>query len=145
LKALFRWKIGPRFFEHHWPEVERLFVARLDEALGLPQDVSAEQVLELFGEGGVVYRIFWLHCLRPTRFPIYDQHVHRAMNLIEGDRHRELNTHTQKAQVRLYTERYLPFWSRHFNGLDARSVDQALWAFGKFMNEKRKTSFAREP
>lgn len=145
LKALFRWKIGPRFFNHQWPDIERLFVARLEDARALPEDVSVEQLLELFGGGGAVYRIFWLHCLRPSRFPIYDQHVHRAMNLIEGQHHRELSAHTEKKQVRLYVERYLPFWHRHFDGLDPRKVDQALWAFGKFMNEKRRTSFVQGP
>jgi hypothetical protein len=143
IRSLFKWKIGPRFFESHWPKIERTFVIRLDEALALPENVSAEHLLELFDEGGVVYRIFWLHCLRPHRFPIYDQHVHRAMNLIEGHSHRELSAHPQTTRVELYLKRYIPFHERHFDGHDSRHVDQALWAFGKFMNEKRNTSFAR--
>jgi hypothetical protein len=143
LEALFRWKIGKRFFESHWPVVQQLFVARLDEALALPPDVSAAQLLTLFPRGGAVYRIFWLHCLRPDRFHICDQHVHRAMNLIEKQERRELSEYTEKQQVALYLERYLPFWNRHFGGLDPREVDRALWAFGKFMKDKGNTPFAR--
>jgi hypothetical protein len=141
LKALFQWKIGPRFFDAHWPAIDRLFVSRLQEAEGLPPNFTADVGLELFAEGGAIYRIFWLHCLRPNTFPIYDQHVHRAMNIIESVPHRELSTYTEKAQVRQYIDRYLPFWVARFAGLDPRRVDQALWSFGKFMNQQRGTSF----
>ena len=34
--------------------------------------------------GGAIWRIFWLHCHYPNKFPIYDQHVHRAMACIIG-------------------------------------------------------------
>jgi len=43
----------------------------------------------------------------------------------------------------LYVDRYLPFWNEHFARLDPRAVDQALWAFGKFMKEKRNTPFGK--
>ena len=29
--------------------------------------------------GGAIWRIFWLHVQHTQHFPIYDQHVHRAM------------------------------------------------------------------
>ena len=64
------------------------------------------------------------------------------MNLIVGKVHRELAEHTEKAQVNLYLGQYLSFWREHFGDLEHRDVDRALWAFGKFMNEKRKTPFS---
>jgi hypothetical protein len=30
LKELFQWKIGRRFFDTHWPNIERDFIARMD-------------------------------------------------------------------------------------------------------------------
>jgi hypothetical protein len=143
LKALFRWKMGARFFDTQWPGIEKHFIARLDEALAFPSDISHEMALGLFPNGGPVYRIFWMHCLQPNRFPIYDQHVHRAMNKLQGVDHRELITHTARAQIKQYTKRYLPFWETHFTGLDLRKVDKALWAFGRFINQKRNAPFLR--
>src|SRR5438128_2250037 len=32
--------------------------------------------------GGAIWRIFWLHLQHHRHFPIYDQHVHRAMAFI---------------------------------------------------------------
>jgi len=143
LKVLFKWKIGSRFFDHHWPTIEKKFLARLNEAIALPEDVSAADALATFHEGGVVYRVFWLHCIRPKRFPIFDQHVYRAMNLIEARCHRELGDLSTKAQVDAYVNRYLPFWSSRFSGLDTREVDRALWGFGKFINEQKMTAFSQ--
>jgi hypothetical protein len=41
---------------------------------------SAEALQEFLNRpGGAIYRIFWLHLQHPCYFPIYDQHVHRAM------------------------------------------------------------------
>lgn len=143
LKELFEWKVGKRFFAKHWPDIEQRFVSRLSEALAWADDISAQQALEAFDTGGVVYRIFWLHCIQPNRFPIYDQHVHRAMNVIEGMPDRELSVSTKKSQIRSYIHRYLPFLESRFAGIQPRETDRALWAFGKFMKAKRDTPFAR--
>jgi hypothetical protein len=37
-------------------------------------------------------------------------------------------------KINSYIGRYIPFHAR-FNGLPHRSVDKALWAFGKFVGE----------
>src|SRR5262245_16095000 len=43
--------------------------------------------------GGVVWRSFWLHLHDPRRFPIYDQHVHRAMAYVLEWPGREIPPH----------------------------------------------------
>lgn len=30
--------------------------------------------------GGAIWRIFWLHCYNQNQYPIFDQHVYRAMH-----------------------------------------------------------------
>ena len=102
----------------------------------MPKDTSAETFLAQFATGGVIWRIFWLHCWQPDRFPIYDQHVHRAMMLIEDREPDDLAAKDDKRKIRLYLDRYLPF-HRRFAGSDQRSVDRALWAFGKFIKAWR--------
>jgi hypothetical protein len=130
----FKWKNGMnRLAQQKLRSVQRNFVARRAELDTIPNDVSARALLDRFASGGVIWRIFWLHCWRPERFPIYDQHVHRAMRFIQDGVIQEIPT-TDRAKIETYLNDYLPFHTQ-FNHLDFRSVDKALWAFGKFLNE----------
>jgi hypothetical protein len=135
IRELFDWKNGPRFATRNRRSIERYYIARLSELEKLPSDTDAESFLSLFPSGGAIWRIFWLHCWQPTRFPIYDQHVHRAMSFIERGEREEIPKN-DKAKVRSYLDRYLPF-HRKFVGLDLREVDRALWVFGKFISSTR--------
>ena len=133
---LFVWKNGGKLSRLKQRSVERNFIDRIGELQGFPKDTSAETFLARFATGGAIWRIFWLHCWQPDRFPIYDQHVHRAMMLIEDREPDELAAKDDKRKIRLYLDRYLPF-HRRFAGSDQRSVDRALWAFGKFIKAWR--------
>src|SRR5438874_5886980 len=129
LRNLFKWKIEPRFRTRHLRLVEKNFISRLEEARQRAPATDAADFLRLFSAGGAVYRIFWMHCWEPKRFPIYDQHVHRAMNFIVGEKHKELSKFQPEEVVKLYLSRYLPFWGS-FADFDGRKVDKAMWAFG---------------
>jgi hypothetical protein len=141
LRALFKWKIGNRLFESKRPGLERNFIERRHEANKLIKELAAcepheaaRQFLDHFEYGGPIYRIFWLHCWN-ARFPIYDQHVHRAMTyILDGKRKEELGRHGEAGTVRLYLDRYLPFFNE-FRGMDSRQVDRALWRFGKSLKD----------
>lgn len=135
LRSLFAWKIGQRFADTHLPAIDRDFISRMNEAAKFPPDGSASDFLRLFPHGGLIYRIFWIHCWQPDRFPIYDQHVHRAMTFIEDGKPEELRGSDTK-KLRTYLDRYLPF-NGQFDGLDRREVDRALWAFGKFIKSPK--------
>jgi hypothetical protein len=135
----FEWKNGTPLSGPKKNSVLRNFVARRDELASL-QDESPARLLAHFSEGGVIWRIFWLHCWQPKRFPIYDQHVHRAMQFIETGVKEEIPA-KDEAKIRAYLEQYMPFHAR-FDGTPQRNVDKALWAFGKFIGEN---SFPLEP
>ena len=128
----FRWKNGTPLSEAKQESVNRNFLLRRGELIGL-EDRSAEILLSKFSEGGAIWRIFWLHCWQPTRFPIYDQHVHRAMRFIQTGEPEEIPSGDNR-KIRAYLEEYLPFHAS-FAGLPQRAVDKALWAFGMFINE----------
>lgn len=141
LKELFHWKIGSRLFEHTLPSIQKSFISRIGEASVLPADVPPCDFLEIFARGGVIYRIFWLHCWFPDRFPIYDQHVHRAMTYIQEGKPDELAKVPDQKKIDLYLKRYLLFFkpfgetdmpfSVRADGVRGRRADRALWAFGK--------------
>jgi hypothetical protein len=135
----FEWKNGTPLSQAKRRSVMRNFVARRDELVQIEDDTPSA-VLTRFSEGGVIWRIFWLHCWRPARFPIYDQHVHRAMRFIDEGVREEIPA-GDALKIRAYIEQYMPFYAR-FNGLRHRAVDKALWAFGKFIAEN---TFPHQP
>jgi hypothetical protein len=98
----------------------------------LPADAPDDAIQGFLNRGGgAIWRIFWLHLQHPKLFPIYDQHVHRAMAFMLNWETLEIPLHNP-TKVRSYLEKYRPFFSQ-FADLPSRSVDRALWAFGKFL------------
>jgi hypothetical protein len=129
---LFRWKNGTLLSEKKYDSIQQNFIQRRDELLQFEGNLVPNEFLEKFGKGGAIWRIFWLHCFRPGEYPIYDQHVHRAMAFIQGEPE-EIPQYDDARKIKTYIERYLPFYER-FAAIDMRKVDKALWSFGKFIN-----------
>ncbi len=130
---LYQWKNGTPLSDRKLASVHRNFVQRKDELAHLQHNDSADDFLARFTKGGAIWRIFWLHCWQPNRFPIYDQHVHRAMVFIERGVREEIPQYDPR-KIEAYINKYLPFHTQ-FSSIDGRTVDKALWAFGKFINE----------
>lgn len=130
---LYRWKNGMRLSERKRESIRRNFIERSKELEELKPDISPKEFLTKFCNGGAIWRIFWLHYWQPSQFPIYDQHVHRAMAFIEKGTPEEIPDSDQ-LKIESYINRYLPFHAQ-FNDMDGRNVDKAIWAFGKFIKE----------
>lgn len=81
--------------------------------------------------GGAIWRIFWLHLQHPRHYPIYDQHVHRAMAFMLKRTDLNIPT-TNPAKVRAYLQEYRLFFAQ-FHECHFRQVDRALWSFGRFL------------
>src|ERR1700735_3280349 len=69
--AWFEWKNGMPLSPRKRQSVLQNYVARLGDLDQISEDEAAADTLARFG-GGIIWRIFWLHCWRPSRFPIYD-------------------------------------------------------------------------
>lgn len=134
IRQLYAWKNGGKLSRNKQRSVERNYIERLQDLNGMPLDTSARSFLDLFPSGGAIWRIFWLHIWQPQRFPIYDQHVHRAMSFIQRRSPEDLRQFSDNEKIAAYLERYLPF-QHQFEGLDRRAVDRALWAFGRFVRD----------
>ena len=131
--ALFIWKNGTPLSALKLQSVMQNFVQRMDELKSIPIEENARDFLERFTAGGAIWRVFWLHCWQPNKFPIYDQHVHRAMAFIKTGSKEEIPVYDPR-KIDSYINRYLPFYAE-FHGIDHREVDKALWSFGKFLSE----------
>lgn len=124
----FDWKNGTPLSAAKTKTIRRYFSP--DEHIG--HDPDAATLGEFLNRpGGAIWRIFWLHLQHPRRFPIYDQHVHRAMAFMLKWPVLEIPDHNP-TKIRNYLEDYRPFFDR-FDDCDHRQVDQALWSFGRFL------------
>lgn len=139
---LYEWKNGMRLSGDKLKSVHRNFIRRRGELAGIDPDITPGDFLARFDGGGAIWRIFWMHCWQPNRFPIYDQHVHRAMSFIENSTPEEI-PETDLPKIETYLNRYLPFHAQ-FQGIDEREVDRAIWVFGKFIKDVNFPEFGKK-
>ncbi|HHN78501.1 MAG TPA: hypothetical protein ENK11_07505 [Phycisphaerales bacterium] len=133
IDALFRWKNGGKISEKKADSIHKHYHTAPERLEEVGDHSSVTRLLESIGGGGVIWGIFMLHIWRPARYPIYDQHVHRAMRILQGNEVDELEGMPDQKKREHYIDDYMPFWKTHFSHEDHRTVDKALWAFGKAM------------
>ncbi len=131
VRELFRWKNGGQLSERKRQSVEQHFVGRLNDLQRFDGDFEPAGFLHHFHGSGPIWRIFFLHIHQPERFPIFDQHVFRAMRYIQTDGLAELPFDPEE-RIRIYDKEYRGFHTG-FGTHQDRAVDKALWAFGKFL------------
>jgi hypothetical protein len=128
----FEWKNGRNLSALKARAIRRNF--SLAEQIARDAD-EATLTAFLSKPGGVIWRIFWLHLHHPEQFPIYDQHVERAMAFMlkwpAPNQHIPL---PKAAKIRRYLNDYRPFFDSQFAGYDRRLTDRALWTFGRFLS-----------
>jgi hypothetical protein len=135
VEALFVWKNGNKPLSAAKRRTVQRYGASLDVLSRFGDEATASEIVPTLG-GGVVWGVFFLHCLDPDRFPLFDQHVHRASRLLRGLEPEELLRLSKSAQLERYDGEFLPVVRR----LDpqrerGRDIDRALWAFGKAMKD----------
>ncbi len=131
---LFVWKNGRKLSSKKKKSVEGNYVGRLTELKSCNKECSPEEWLSCFGGGGAIWDIFFLHIWQ-QRYPIFDQHVFRAMRFIQTGKRHELPARKQ-TRIKLYLEEYQPFYSsllRQCENTTERDIDKALWKFGQFL------------
>lgn len=131
IRELFRWKNGGKLSQSKQQSAEKHFIKRFDELRDFSGDFEAAAFLHRFQGSGPIWRIFFLHIHRPEAFPIFDQHVFRAMRFIQAGQLAELPSNPG-TRIHIYDQEYRPFY-KGFGARRYRMVDKALWAFGKFL------------
>ncbi len=135
-----RYKYTKRWSSHTpvgyniWKKIskdEKNLVKKIPENLsGTKPDILIE--LERKKGFGFVWAVFVLHCVHPKTYPLYDQHVYRAYEAIQG------NNKESPKQAPASWNRYLEY-VQFFKNLVENSemseiiVDRALWTYGKYL------------
>src|ERR1700722_1302739 len=134
--TLFAWKNGrgEEIASKKRRSIERNYLADLDRLPSLSQIEDGERYLRSL-QGGAIWGIFWLHLINHEMFPIFDQNTYRSMAEIIGLKRKEIPQYNPR-KIDAYFRQYLPFLIA-FNGLDQRTVDKALFAYGQAL--KRRT------
>jgi hypothetical protein len=98
--------------------------------LSFPKSALEERYLNSTASGGAIWNIFYMHCIDPDVWPIFDQHTYRAMHFMKFGQVAELPK--PKAKIyEAYKAEYLPFFMPLHS--DRRKADRALFAFGQFL------------
>jgi len=147
VELLFKWKNGMPIAEKKMQSV-RQFIKGLCVLNGPDFNPAADEFLnERFREGGAIWRIFFLHCWKPDTYPIFDQHVYRAMCFIEQDEIREIPTH-ENEKIKIYLNRYCDFIQTQFanyqpantsSSVRLKKIDESLVTFGRFIKSFKVT------
>jgi hypothetical protein len=110
-------------------------VENLQTANNLRTNYNHDLFIKTFGKLGPIWGITFLHALQPGEFPIYDQHAHRAYTCLSTG---VLVTMPKRHKIyTVYFDQYVPFFkqfSQAANNFQPKEVDNALWAFGKFLS-----------
>jgi len=131
--TLFLWKNGQKLSAKKQYSVDRYWEKR-DDLIRLQLNFEWELFESNFEpeKNACVWKIFLMHILVPSYFPIYDQHVYRAFEFIHTGEIHEIPT-KNKAKYDHFKNIYHPWFQqvRKNSGLEAKSVDEACFAFGK--------------
>ncbi|NTS42736.1 hypothetical protein HRG84_17690 [Flavisolibacter sp. BT320] len=134
LITLFTWKNGMPLSGKKEQALRDKIISKLTVIQTLSDNYNEALFDQHFGKLRIVWRVFLLHIINPERFPIFDQHVYRAyrclMDISEVGREEE-----PKLTMEAYNE-YCKFYREIVKQCDfsSKTVDDALWAFGKFLS-----------
>jgi len=100
------------------------------------QIIDLNRFNDEFFDLSAVWRIFLLHTIKPTVYPIYDQHIHRTYNYLHNlDWQSVNNTIPNKTKLDFYYNTYLPY-VQNLGVTDLKAMDEAFFAFGQFLNTR---------
>ena len=102
--------------------------------LNTPEDANGFLTNELENRG-MTWKIFTLHILHPDKFPIFDQHVYRAMIYLKTGEIKEIPRKNEEKQ-QSYINEYLHFYNEEHEYYEDRKLDKALFSFGRFLKRR---------
>ncbi|APS40608.1 hypothetical protein [Salegentibacter sp. T436] len=138
IQNLYNWKNGMKLSVLKQKSLDTKIITKLPiiNAYKKSDTIELEAFKIEFKKVPAVWKIFLLHIIKPSKYPIYDQHIHRAFLYIHNGAWSNVrNTMSNKAKEEFYFEKYLPFIESQ-NIKDIKQLDEAFFAFGQFLNSQ---------
>ena len=139
IRELFKWKNGMRLSTLKGISFETKIMPRLEIINNLKQErrITFQIINDSFHDVSAIWKIFLAHIVNPRRFPIFDQHVYRAMIYLQTQKIEELKNYDQ-VKLEKYQNEYLKFFNNISTEIsDYKKYDEAMWAFGRFLKQNR--------
>jgi hypothetical protein len=129
--ALYKWKNGTEeIAQKKKQSIANVYLPQLNKLPALKSLQDGKTYLASL-QGGAIWDIFWLHCINPELFPIFDQHTYRSMAKITDMAFQEIPS-ARPQKIHIYFDKYIPF-TKHFKNVSLRDLDKALFAYGRFL------------
>lgn len=139
IQNLYEWKNGMNLSVQKQKSLDNKIITKLTviNKLKNSEVLDIEVFKKEFKNLSAVWKIFLLHIIKPTKYPIYDQHIHRTFLFIHKEDWSNISNTSinNKAKEQFYFERYLPFIELQ-NIKDIKQLDKAFFAFGQFLNTR---------
>lgn len=133
LIELYEWKNGMELSPKKDISFQNILL-KIDQINKFKEDFDLDEFKREFGKMSAVWKIFLLHIIRPFKYPIYDQHIHRAYNFLQKNFARIDNTISNKDKENFYFNTYLPFIN-DYKDIELKKLDEAMFAFGRFLKQ----------
>lgn len=135
IQKFFTWKNGMPLSNPKQNSLDKKIKSKLEiiNSYKSSNDWTISDFQKNFNDLTAVWKIFLLHIIQPNKYPIYDQHIHRAYNFIHGLDYKIISssTVTDREKEIFYFETYCKFVAEL--KINLRTVDKALFSFGQFI------------
>jgi hypothetical protein len=136
-KELFLWKNGTgdqlsklkqKVVDEYWEKKETLIDLRI------AFDWNKFETTFNPESNSTIWKIFLLHIVNPSNFPIFDQHVYRSYNFFQHGTIQEISERPKEI-YQFYKNDYILWFNslKKEYQLNYKMMDQAFWAFGKLL------------
>ncbi|MFK5982731.1 MAG: hypothetical protein QM499_07450 [Flavobacteriaceae bacterium] len=136
IQNLYVWKNGMRLSKSKQNSLGAKILAKLIiiNEFKTQNEIDVNEFKKEFKNLSAVWKIFLLHSIKPTKYPIYDQHIHRAYNYIHNLEYHSISSEmSNKSKEEFYFNTYISFIQDQ-KYKDLKKLDEAFFAFGQFLN-----------
>jgi hypothetical protein len=85
-------------------------------------------------KSATIWKCLLLHLIKPSVFPLYDQHVYRSYQFITKGKIEEIPNSGSKKYL-FYKENYMPWFNELVEtyNLNPKKLDEAIFEYGRFI------------
>ena len=136
IKDLYQWKNGMKLSQAKENSLDTKIIKKIKiiNSLRAIAKIDLDYFLKEFKEVSVVWKVFLLHIISPSIYPIYDQHIHRAYRFMHNEASDGIKASMNEGtKLKFYIEEYYPFVNES-KIKNLKKMDEAFFAFGQFIN-----------